>query len=59
MTIDRRTKDHYIVIVATDVYSVEKTANDHWLVRNDDLRICRSCDDLSEALDFIDFIELV
>lgn len=60
MTITRIAKDNYIVTCCNYEFSVTKCSDcKHWVVQNTDMLICKSCDDLSEAIDYIDFIMLV
>lgn len=57
MTITRINKDNYKITCCNYEFAVTKCLDcKHWLVKNIDMHICRSCDDLSEALDYIDFI---
>lgn len=60
MNITRITKDNYQISCCKELFTVNKTADlKHWIVRSDELKVYHVADDLSEAIDFIDFIMLI
>lgn len=57
MTIIRLSKDKYKVTCLDYEFNIYKPSySQYWTITNSKLHIHRLCDDLSEALDFIDFI---
>ena len=57
MTITRISKDNYQITCCTYRFTVIKREfSEYWFVKNEQLRIQRLCDSLSEAIDYIDFI---
>lgn len=60
MTIIRNSKDNYKVACCRYEFTVIKRCfSDSWYVECQELAVHRLCDDLSEALDYIDFIMCV
>lgn len=59
MTITRICKDRYSVSCCGYTFSIEKRSfSEYWFVKCKDLKLQRLCDDLAEALDYIDYIML-
>ena len=60
MTITRLSKDNYKIICCEIEFTVQKhDYSSNWIVDNRDFHIHHLCADLSEAIDYIDFIMLV
>lgn len=59
MTITRLSKDNYTVSCSGYTFTIVKRSfSQYWFVCCKELKLQRLCDDLSEAIDYIDFIML-
>jgi len=61
MTIIRTNRYNYIVKTSAgyEFSVIKREFSKYWYVSNDDMKIGRCCEDLAEALDYIEYIMLI